>query len=71
MNIFTLNEIQKAISSSKNEMVSVQIDNETVLMMSPEVLEDYIDGILAMEADKEGYLTPEESQGVLNKYRKK
>lgn len=42
---------------------------ESVYVMSPEVLEDYLDGYLAIEAEKSGMLTHEETEQFLNQFR--
>jgi hypothetical protein len=38
-------------------------------MMSPQVLEDYIDGILATKSKELGLYTAEQSKAILDKYR--
>ena len=64
------NNFGAVIDQSQREMVSVTRRGRVVsLVMSPQVLEDYIDGILATKAREEGLLTVEESQAILDKYR--
>ncbi len=38
-------------------------------VLSPQVLEDYIDGFLATEAEKGGFATPEETEAFLKQFR--
>ena len=64
------NNFGAVIDQSQREMVSVTRRGRVVsLVMSPQVLEDYIDGILATKAREDGLLTVEESQAILDKYR--
>jgi hypothetical protein len=64
------NTFGNVIDKSQREIVSVtRRGRVATLVMSPEVLEDYVDGILAMQAEANGMLTVEESEAVLNKFR--
>ena len=63
------NNFGAVLDQSQREMVSITRRGRVVsLIMSPEVLEDYIDGMLATKA-KEHMLTPEESKAVLDRFR--
>jgi hypothetical protein len=58
------------LDKSQREIVSVTRHGRvTALVMSPEVLEDYIDGYLALEAEKRGFASPEETASFLNSLR--
>ncbi|TDR30242.1 antitoxin Phd_YefM of type II toxin-antitoxin system [Hydromonas duriensis] len=64
------NTFGSVIDRSQREIVSVtRRGRVATLVMSPQVLEDYVDGILAMQAERNGMLTAEESEAVLNKFR--
>lgn len=74
MNSFTSSHVQNnfglILDQSQKEVVSVTRYGRVVsLMMSPDVLQDYIDGILATEAKKQGLHSAEQSQAILNKFR--
>lgn len=63
------NNFGAVIDQSQKEMISVTRRGRVVsLMMSPQVLEDYIDGILATKS-KEFLHTAEQSKAILDKYR--
>ncbi len=58
------------IDKSQREIVSVTRRGRiATLVMSPEVLEDYVDGRMALEAQARGMLTVEETKKSLDKYR--
>ena len=61
------NNFGKLIDSAQREIVSVTRHGRVAAyVMSPQVLEDYIDGRMAMEAQKGGFASPEEIQAFLN-----
>ena len=58
------------IDSAQRQMVSVTRRGRSVaLVMSPEVLQDYVDAQLALQAEKEGFATDEEVDTLLNSIR--
>lgn len=64
------NNFEAVIDQSQKEMISVTRHGRVVsLMMSPKVLEDYIDGILATKSKELGLHTTEQSKAILNKFR--
>lgn len=64
------NTFGNVIDRSQREMVSVtRRGRVATLVMSPEVLEDYVEGRLALEAKTQGMLTIEETKKTLDKYR--
>jgi hypothetical protein len=64
------NNFGAVIDKSQKEMISVTRRGRVVsLMMSPQVLEDYIDGILATKSKELGLHTAEQSKAILDKYR--
>ncbi len=64
------NTFGEVIDRSQREMVSVTRRGRVVaLVMSEEVLEDYVEGRLALEAQANGMLTPDETKITLDKYR--
>lgn len=61
------NNFGTLIDTAQREIVSVtRRGRVAAYVMSPQVLEDYIDGYMAMEAEKRGFATPEETQAFLN-----
>lgn len=55
---------------AQREIVSVtRRGRVSLLVMSPQVLEDYVDAQLAMSAESEGFLSEEESEKFLNQFR--
>lgn len=61
------NNFGTLIDTAQREIVSVtRRGRVAAYVMSPQVLEDYIDGYMAMEAEKGGFATPEETQAFLN-----
>ncbi len=64
------NTFGNVIDRSQREIVSVtRRGRVATLVMSPEVLEDYVEGRLALEAQAQGMLTVEETKKTLDKYR--
>lgn len=58
------------LDKSQREIVSVTHRGRvTALVMSPQVLQDYIDGYLALEAEKKGFASPKETEQFLNSLR--
>jgi hypothetical protein len=56
------NHFDALIDSAQREVVSVtRRGRVAAYVMSPQVLEDYIDGRLAMEAEKDGFASPEDT----------
>jgi hypothetical protein len=67
----TSSEVQNTfghvIDRSQREIVSVtRRGRVATLVMSPEVLEDYVEGRLAMQAAESGFATEEETTEFLN-----
>ena len=61
------NNFGTLIDTAQREIVSVtRRGRVAAYVMSPQVLEDYIDGYMAMEAEKRGFATPEDTQAFLN-----
>ena len=57
------NTFGNVIDRSQREIVSVtRRGRVATLVMSPEVLEDYVEGRLALEAQAQGMLTVEETK---------
>ncbi|WP_439328305.1 type II toxin-antitoxin system Phd/YefM family antitoxin [Lonepinella sp. BR2357] len=64
------NAFSQLIDHSQREAVSITRRNKIVsLVMSPDVLEEYIDARLALEAKNKGLLTSSETESVLDKFR--
>ena len=64
------NNFGTLIDNAQREIVSVtRRGRVAAYVMSPQVLEDYIDGHLAMEAEKNGMLSPEETEKFLAQFR--
>lgn len=64
------NSFGTLIDKAQREIISVTRRGRPVaLVMSPEVLGDYIDGILALQAESNGLLSEVESKKVLDKFR--
>lgn len=64
------NTFGEVLDKSQKEAVSVTKHGRVVsIIMSLEVLQDYIDGYMATEAQKNGMLTAEESKLILDRYR--
>jgi hypothetical protein len=64
------NTFGNVIDKSQREIVSVtRRGRVATLVMSPQVLEDYVDGMLALEAEKRGFASDEETQALLNSLR--
>jgi hypothetical protein len=64
------NNFGTLIDHAQREMVSVtRRGRVAAYVMSPQVLEDYLDGYLAMEAEKNGMASPEETQAFLETIR--
>ncbi|MEQ1601779.1 MAG: type II toxin-antitoxin system prevent-host-death family antitoxin [Methylophilaceae bacterium] len=64
------NSFGNLLDKAQREMVSVTRRGRPVaLVMSPEVLEDYIDGRMALEAEAMGMLSAEETKTALDKFR--
>lgn len=64
------NNFGAVIDQSQKEMVAVTRRGRVVsLMMSPQVLEDYVDGILATKSKELGLYTVEQSKAILDKFR--
>jgi len=58
------------LDKAQRQMVSVTRRGRAVaLVMSPEVLEDYVDARLAMQAEAEGFATTEETTDFLASLR--
>ncbi len=58
------------LDTAQKHMVRVtRRGRESVYVMSPEVLEDYLDGFLAMETEKNGMLSYESSEKFLNQFK--
>ena len=58
------------IDTAQRQMVSVTRRWRSVLLvMSPQVLQDYVDAQLAMEAEKNGLASVEETEVFLNSLR--
>lgn len=61
------NSFGNLLDKAQRQMVSVTRRGRAVaLVMSPEVLEDYVDARLAMQAETEGFATDEETQKFLD-----
>lgn len=61
------NNFGSLIDHAQREMVSVTRHGRVAAyVMSPQVLEDYIDGYLAMDAEKGGFASAEQVQAFLN-----
>ena len=61
------NNFGNLLDKAQREMISVTRRGRAVaLVMSPEVLEDYVDARLAMQAQAEGFATDEETQKFLD-----
>jgi hypothetical protein len=64
------NTFGNVIDKSQREIVSVtRRGRVATLVMSPEVLEDYIEGRLAQEAEARGMLTAQQTKTILDQYR--
>ncbi len=64
------NSFGTLIDTAQRQIVSVTRRGRSVaLVMSPQVLQDYIDGFLAAQAEKEGFASPEETEEFLNTLR--
>ena len=64
------NTFGNVIDKSQREIVSVTRRGRiATLVMSPEVLEDYVDGRMALEAQARGMLTVKKKKKSLDKYR--
>jgi PHD/YefM family antitoxin component YafN of YafNO toxin-antitoxin module len=64
------NNFGTLIDHAQREIVSVtRRGRVAAYVMSPQVLEDYIDGQLALEAEKNGMLSPEETEKFLAQFR--
>jgi hypothetical protein len=64
------NSFGTLIDTAQKQMVSVTRRGRSVaLVMSPQVLQDYMDGYLATQAEKAGFASPEETQTFLNTLR--
>jgi replicative DNA helicase len=64
------NTFGRVIDRSQREIVSVtRRGRVATLVMSEDVLEDYVEGRMALEAQARGMLSVEESKNVLDKYR--
>lgn len=64
------NNFGTVIDHSQREIVPITRRGRVVsLVMSPQVLEDYIDGVLATKSQALGLHTAEESKSILDKYR--
>lgn len=60
------NSFGNLLDKAQRQMVSVTRRGRAVaLVMSPEVLEDYVDARLAMQAETEGFASDEETQSFL------
>ncbi|HEY4712626.1 MAG TPA: hypothetical protein VIH30_00050 [Aquirhabdus sp.] len=60
------NSFGNLLDKAQRQMVSVTRRGRAVaLVMSPEVLEDYVDARLAMQAETEGFATDEETKAFL------
>ncbi|GAC1378007.1 MAG: hypothetical protein NVS3B3_21730 [Aquirhabdus sp.] len=60
------NSFGNLLDKAQRQMVSVTRRGRAVaLVMSPEVLEDYVDARLAMQAENEGFATDEETKAFL------
>jgi hypothetical protein len=61
------NNFGTMIDHAQREMVSVtRRGRVAAYVMSPQVLEDYLDGYLATEAGKNGFASHEETEAFLN-----
>lgn len=64
------NSFGTLIDTAQKQMVSVTRRGRSVaLVMSPQVLQDYMDGFLATQAEKEGFASHEETEVFLNTLR--
>lgn len=64
------NNFGAVLDQSQRQIVSVTRRGRVVsLVMSPEVLQDYVDGVLATKAKEQGLLSQDESRAILDKYR--
>jgi prevent-host-death family protein len=60
------NAFGSVLDKSQREIVSVTRRGRPIaLVMSPEVLEDYVDARLAMQAQDEGFATEEETTAFI------
>jgi prevent-host-death family protein len=58
------------IDKAQRQMITITRRGRPVAyVMSPEVMEDHIDGQLAMQAEAEGFLGVEASRDFLNQFR--
>jgi prevent-host-death family protein len=58
------------IDKAQRQMVTITRRGRPVAyVMSPEVMEDYVDGQLAVRAEAEGFLGVEASRDFLNQFR--
>jgi prevent-host-death family protein len=61
------NNFGTLIDHAQREMVTVtRRGRVAAYVMSPQVLEDYLEGFLATQAEKTGFATPEETQALVN-----
>jgi hypothetical protein len=64
------NTFGNVIDKSQREIISVtRRGRVATLVMSPEVLEDYIEGRMAQQTEAQGMLTAEQTKITLDKYR--
>jgi PHD/YefM family antitoxin component YafN of YafNO toxin-antitoxin module len=64
------NNFGETIDTAIRQPVAITRRKRKVLyMFTPEALEDMIDGVLAMQAQKEGFLTIDETDDFLNSIR--
>lgn len=64
------NSFGTLIDTAQRQMISVTRRGRSVLLvMSPQVLQDYVDAQLAMEAEKNGLASVEETEVFLNSLR--
>ncbi|OOR87388.1 hypothetical protein B0181_10335 [Moraxella caviae] len=64
------NSFGRVIDKAQREAVSVTRHGQVVsLIMSPEVLEEYVEARLALEAKNRGMLSAEQSKSILDEFR--
>ena len=64
------NNFGTLIDTAQREIVSItRRGRSAALIMSPQVLEDYIEGRLAMDAEAEGLMSEDETSAFLSRIR--
>ena len=64
------NNFGTLIDTAQREMISItRRGRSAALVMSPQVLEDYIEGQLAMAAEAEGLMSEDETNILLSRIR--